>query len=59
MGMILFDPGLNRTTSLSCVNYPTLAGDAVFNTCFWGYFICDGLEETADFSWWDAYCFDV
>jgi hypothetical protein len=57
--VVLLDPGLNSTPSLSNVDLPTLTGDAVNAQCFQVKVILDGLKETGHLPMWKAYNFDV
>jgi hypothetical protein len=54
--MVLLDPGLNRTASLSNVYPLTLTGNAVYTQCFQAKVI---LKETGDFPKQEAYRSDV
>jgi hypothetical protein len=56
--VVLHDPGLNGMSSLSNVDLPTFAGDAVTTSCFQTV-ILNMLKETGDLPWWEVYSFDV
>jgi hypothetical protein len=43
--MVLFDPGLNGTPSLSSVDLPTFTGNALFALCFQAKVTLGGLKE--------------
>jgi hypothetical protein len=57
--VVLLDPDLNGTLSLSNVDLPTLAGDAINVQCFQAEIILDRLKENDDLSRQEAYSFDV
>jgi len=44
--VVLLGPGLNGIPSISCVDSPTLAGNAVYACCFQAEVILDGAKET-------------
>jgi hypothetical protein len=56
---VLLDPCLNGTPSLSNVDPPTFAGDAVNSSRFQAKVILDGPKEIGDLHRWEANSSDV
>jgi hypothetical protein len=58
--MVLFDPGLNGTLSLSNIDPPTLTEKAVYARCFQAKVILGGPKESDEnLLRWDAYSFNI
>jgi hypothetical protein len=55
VSVVLFDPGLIRTSSLFNIYCPTLTENCVHAWCFYGKVTLDGPKVGREFPWWEVH----